>query len=109
MIDRLEAALAKYEQIEKELTNPEVLSDIKKTKEYSKELSSMEEVISCYKEYKKVLEDIESTKEMTKDPELAEMAKEEIKSLEEETKRLEDKLEILLIPKDPNDSKINCL
>ena len=105
MIDRLEAALAKYEQIEKELTNPEVLSDIKKTKEYSKELSSMEEVISCYKEYKKVLEDIESTKEMTKDPELAEMAKEEIKSLEEETKRLEDKLEILLIPKDPNDDK----
>ena len=105
MIDRLEAALAKYEQLERELTNPKVLSDIKKTKEYSKEISSMEEVISYYKVYKKVLADIESTKEMTKDSELAEMAKEELKNLEEEKTKLEEKLEILLIPKDPNDDK----
>ena len=105
MIDRLEAALAKYEQLERELTNPKVLSDIKKTKEYSKEISSMEEVISYYKVYKKVLADIESTKEMTKDSELAEMAKEELKNLEEEKTKLEEKLEILLIPKDPDDDK----
>ena len=55
--------------------------------------------------YKKVLEGIEETKEMTKDPELGEMAKEELKSLEEEKEQLDKELEVLLIPKDPNDGK----
>ena len=75
MIERLEATLAKYNQLQEELTKPEVLSDVKKTREYSKEMSSLEDIVTCYKRYKKVLEDIESTKEMTKDPELGEMAK----------------------------------
>src|SRR5699024_10894408 len=64
-----------------------------------------EDVGTCYKKYKKVLEEIESTKEMTKDPELGEMAKEELKDLEEEKEKLDGELEILLIPKDPNDGK----
>ena len=105
MIERLEATLEKYQNLEQELTKPEVLGDIKKTKEYSKEMASLEEVVNCYKKYKKILEDIEDTKEMTKDPELGEMAKEELKNLEEEKERLEGQLEILLIPKDPNDDK----
>ena len=105
MIERLEATLEKYQNLEQELTKPEILGDIKKTKEYSKEMASLEEVVNCYKKYKKILEDIEDTKEMTKDPELGEMAKEELKNLEEEKERLEGQLEILLIPKDPNDDK----
>ena len=105
MIERLEATLEKYQNLEQELTKPEVLGDIKKTKEYSKEMASLEEVVNCYKKYKKILEDIEDTKEMTKDPELGEMAKEELKNLEAEKERLDGQLEILLIPKDPNDDK----
>ena len=105
MIERLEATLEKYNNLEQELTKPEVLSDMKKTKEYSKELASLEEVVNCYKRYKKLLSDIEDTKEMTKDPELGEMAKEELKGLEEEKVKLDGELEILLIPKDPNDDK----
>ena len=105
MIDRLEATLEKYNNLQEELTKPEVLSDIQKTKKYSKEISELEEVVNVYKQYKKVLEDIENTKEMVKDPELGEMAKEELKSLEEEKEHLDKELEILLIPKDPNDSK----
>ena len=105
MIERLEATLKKYEELQLELVKPEVLSDIKKTKEYSKEIANLEEIVNCYKKYKKVLEDIENTKEMIKDPELGEMAKEELKSLEEEKEKLDGELEILLIPKDPNDSK----
>ena len=105
MIERLEATLEKYQNLEQELTKPEILGDIKKTKEYSKEMASLEEVVNCYKKYKKILEDIEDTKEMTKDPELGEMAKEELKKLEEEKERLDGQLEILLIPKDPNDDK----
>ena len=105
MIERLEATLDRYNYLENELTKPEVLSDMKKTKEYSKEMASLEEVVNCYKKYKKILEGIEETKEMTKDPELGEMAKEELKKLEEEKEKLDGELEILLIPKDPNDDK----
>ena len=105
MIERLEATLEKYETLEQELTKPEVLSDIKKTREYSKEMASLEDIVVCYKKYKRVLEDIENTKEMTKDPELGEIAKEELKTLEEEKENLDGELEILLIPKDPNDGK----
>ncbi len=105
MIDRLEATLLKYQELENELTKPEVLSDIKKTKEYSKEMSAIEDIVTCYKKYKKVLADIENTKEMVKDPELGEIAKEELKTLEEEKVKLDGELEILLIPKDPNDGK----
>lgn len=105
MIERLEATLEKYQQLEMELTKPEILSDIKKTREYSKEMASIEDIVTCYKEYKRVLEDIENTKEMVKDPELGEMAKEELKNLENKKADLDSKLEILLIPKDPNDGK----
>ena len=105
MIERLEATLEKYEQLEQELTKPEVLSDIKKTREYSKEMASLEEIVTCYKKYKNVLEDINQAKEMLKDPEIGEMAKEELKQLEEEKTALDSELEVLLIPKDPNDDK----
>lgn len=105
MIERLEATLEKYNQLQEELTKPEILSDIKKTREYSKEIAALEDVVNCYKKYKKILEDIENTKEMTKDLELAEIAKEELKNLEEEKSNLDNELEILLIPKDPNDNK----
>ena len=105
MIDRLEATLQKYEQLEQELTKSEVLSDINKTKEYSKEMASLEDIVTCYKKYKKVLLDIEDTKEMLKDAELGEMAKEELKALEAEKEQLDKDLEVLLLPKDPNDDK----
>ncbi|MDD5888168.1 MAG: peptide chain release factor 1 [bacterium] len=105
MIERLEATLERYQQLETELTKPEVLSDIKKTREYSKEMAALEDIVTCYKKYKKVLADIENTKEMTKDSELGEIAKEELKGLEEEKSSLDKELEILLIPKDPNDGK----
>ena len=105
MIERLEVTLEKYQALEQELTKPEVLSDIKKTREYSKEMSSLEDIVNCYKKYKKVLAGIEEAKEMVKDSEIGEMAKEELKNLEEEKSRLDQELEILLIPKDPNDDK----
>ena len=105
MIERLEATLEKYQYLENELTKPEVLSDIKKTREYSKEMSNIEDIVNCYRKYKKVLEGIEQAKEMLKDPEIGEMAKEELKSLEEEKETLDSELEILLIPKDPDDDK----
>ena len=91
--------------METELTKQEVLSGVNKTKEYSKELANLEELIACYKQYKKVLNDIEEAKDMMNDPDLGEMAKEEFNNLTSEKEKLEGELEILLIPKDPNDNK----
>ena len=105
MIERLDKILERYNFLETELTKQEVLSDVNKTKEYSKELANLEELIACYKKYKKVLNDIEEAKEMMNDPDLGEMAKEEFNNLTSEKEKLEGELEILLIPKDPNDNK----
>lgn len=105
MIDRLEATLARYETIEAELAKPEVLSNIKKTTELSKEMRDLEEIVTCYKKYKKVLENIKDSEEMIKDPELGEIAKEDLITYKKEQENLDKELEILLIPKDPNDGK----
>ena len=105
MLEHLETIENKYNSLSAELTNPEVLSDIKKTTELSKELRELEPVVNCYKNYKKVLSDITDTKEMLNDPEMEEMAKEELANLDSQKEKLEQELQILLIPKDPNDSK----
>ena len=105
MIERLEATEKKYMDLQKELMSEEVLKDINKTRELSKEMSELEEVVTVYREYKKVIEAIPETKEMLKDDELKDIAKEELKDLEEKKEKLEHDLEILLIPKDPNDNK----
>ena len=68
-------------------------------------MSDLEETVNVYREYKKVLEAIPETKEMLKDDELKDIAKEELKDLEAKKEKLEHDLEILLIPKDPNDNK----
>ena len=105
MIERLEATLTKYNQLQTELMSEDVLKNINKTREISKEIADLEEVVTEYKKYKKVLESIVDTKEMLNDDELKEIAKDELKTLEEEKENIEKSLEILLIPKDPNDSK----
>ena len=105
MIERLEATLNRYENIEKELSTKEVLSDIKKTTKLSKEMSELEDIVTCYKKYKKVLENIKDCEDMIKDPELGEIAKEDLVTYKEEKEKLDKELEILLIPKDPNDGK----
>ena len=105
MIDRLEATLEKYNSLTEELSKPEVLSDVKKMTSLSKEQASLAEIIEKYKEYKKVVSDINDAKEMLDDKEMAAFAKEEISRLETEKENLEKELEVLLLPKDPNDDK----
>ena len=105
MIERLDAIEKKYQEIQESLTNPEVYSDMNKMKELSKEAADLEDTVVAYRKYKKVLSGIEDTKEMIKDPEMAEIAREELENLEVEKTTLEQELEKLLIPKDPNDGK----
>ena len=105
MIDRLEATLEKYNSLTEELSKPEVLSDVKKMTSLSKEQASLADIIEKYKEYIKVVSDINDAKEMLDDKEMAAFAKEEISRLETEKENLEKELEVLLLPKDPNDDK----
>ena len=105
MIERLDLIEKRYNEINEELMKPEILSDVKKSRELSIELSSIEETVNKYREYKKVLNDISESKEMTHDPEIADFAKEELVRLGLEEGKLLDELKILLLPKDPNDGK----
>ena len=105
MIERLEAVERRYNEIVSQLSNPEVLSDIKLMTQLSKEQTTLEKQVELYKVYKKVLDDIDACKEMMKDKELGDFAKEEFSSLEKEKVKIEKDLEILLIPHDPNDDK----
>ena len=105
MIDRLEATLDRYNYLTEELSKPEVINDIKKMTTLSKEQSSLSEIVDKYKIYKQVLSDLEAAKEMLNDKEMADFAKEEISSLETKKDSLEKELEVLLLPKDPNDDK----
>ena len=105
MLERLEMIRNRYDELSNELMKPEILSDIKKTLELTKEQASLKEAYEAYQEYKKIITGIEDAKELSKDPELGEFAKEELVSLEEQKEKMDKKMEILLLPKDPNDSK----
>ena len=105
MIDRLEATLKRYNEIIEELSTPEVIQDIKKMTELSREQTRLTETVDLYKKYKKILENIEEDKELLKDSELGEFAKEELNNLNHEKEEIENKFHILLLPHDPNDEK----
>ncbi len=105
MLERLENIAKRYLELSEELMKEENISNVKKTMELSKEQASLNEAYEKYQEYKKILDGIKDAKEMSKDPELGEMAREELKELEEKKEDMEHQLEILLLPKDPNDGK----
>ena len=105
MIDRLEVILARYEEINNDLSDPSIFNDVKRMTELSKEKNSLEEVVSVYKNYKEILKRIEEANELIHDSELGDMAREELNTCQIQKEDLEDKLKILLLPHDPNDEK----
>ncbi|WP_432816067.1 peptide chain release factor 1 [Sutcliffiella horikoshii] len=108
MFDRLQAVEMRYEKLTELLSDPEVISDTKKLREYSKEQSDIHETVEAYREYKAVKEQLDEAKAMLEDKldsDMREMVKEEISELEEQQESLAERLHILLLPKDPNDDK----
>ena len=102
---RLLPFISRYDEISSLVSDEKVLNDIKKLTELSKEQSSIKEIAEAAKAYIKTLEDIQENKSLIFDPELCDLAKEELKSLELEKQRLEEQIKLLLIPKDPNDNR----
>ena len=105
MIDRLEATLKRYNEIIEELSTPEVIQNIKKMTELSREQTRLTETVELYKKYKKILENIEEDKGLLKDAELGDFVKEELNNLTKEKEEIENQFHILLLPHDPNDEK----
>jgi peptide chain release factor 1 len=103
--EKLQPFIDRFEEITALLTAPEILNDIKKMTQLSKEQSDLLPLVEASKEYFQVLENIQENKEMLGDPELGDLAKEELKELEEKKPHLEEKIKTLLIPSDPNDDK----
>ena len=105
MIERLELIKSRYDEINNELLTPEVLSDFNKQKKLSKEKGSIEEIVIKYEEYKKVSKEITDLKSLINDPEMHEIAMIELDEKQDYLVNLTHELELLLLPKDENDSK----
>jgi len=95
MIERLEATLNRYNELTDLLSSPEILNNVEKMTSLSKEQASIGEVVEKYKEYKKVDSDLEEAKELLNDPEMADLAKEDVDNLTSRKEELIKELEIL--------------
>ena len=108
MFDKLEDLLIRYEEIMGELGEPTVTNNQERFRKLMKEQSDLTPIVEAYKEYKKAKQDIEDSLALLdeeSDEEMKEMLKEELSSAKKSVEELEQKLKILLLPKDPNDDK----
>ena len=107
-VENLEEILIKYEDINMELASPDVTSDQRRFRNLMKEQSDLTPLVEAYTAYKKANQDIKDSLEMLEeenDEEMREMLKEELSSAKDKVAELEEKIKILLLPKDPNDDK----
>ena len=107
MFDKLDFIVDKYEELSHLVSDPEIIGNQPVWQKHVKEMSDMEPIVKKYTEYKKAKESMAEAKEMLEmgDEELRELAKMEIRELEDQIPAFEEELKILLLPKDPNDEK----
>ncbi len=105
MFDRLAQMEARYESLSRDMSDPTLVNDQKKFQAIAKEHRDMEPIIEKYREFRKLEQGIADAKAMLADPDLKEMAEEELASLEPQLEPIEEALKVMLLPKDPNDDK----
>lgn len=103
MLDKLAGIEARFEELNRLMA--EGASDYSKIAEYARERAESEPIVTAYREYQTVLRDLEGARELLEDPAMADMAVDEVRTLEARQSELEDKLRMLLVPKDPRDDK----
>lgn len=108
LLDKLEILKLKYEEVEQQITDPDVISDQKRFIRLNKEYKDLQKVVEAYKEYKNILDNIADAKEILSeesDDEMRDMAKMELEELNDRVPEMEENIKLLLIPKDPQDGK----
>ena len=105
MFEKLEAIEKRYEELTKEIADPELISNQVEWQKAMKEHASLEELVQKFREYKKVKKEMEEAEELMTDPEMKELAEIEYYDKKEQLPKLEEELKFLLIPKDPDDDK----
>ncbi|MCS6927101.1 MAG: PCRF domain-containing protein, partial [Candidatus Binatia bacterium] len=107
LLEKLAAVEERYQEIEAALGRPDVVSNPKEYAKLAKERASLEEIVTCFRAWRKVTADIDSSKLLLadKDPAVRELAQEELATLQERHRQLEEELHHLLLPKDPLDEK----
>ncbi|NLJ82170.1 MAG: peptide chain release factor 1 [Bacteroidales bacterium] len=108
LLDKLKVLHTRWLEIGEQITQPEIIADMKRFVKLNKDYKDLQEIVEVYKEYEKVLNDIKNTKDILineKDDDFRAMAREEMNHLNERCEQLESTIRILLIPTDPQDSK----
>ena len=106
-VPKLQQIEVRFEDLTRQLADPAVIGDADQYRKAAKARSELSEVVSTYREWKKAASELEQARGMLQetDPELREMAAEEVARLEPDMARIEQELKFLLLPKDPNDEK----
>lgn len=108
ILDKLEVIKNRWEELTEQMSDPEVIADMKRFVKINKDYKELEPIVEAYKEYKLLVENIEGAKDVLKnekDADFREMAKDELDELEPKKEELEEKIRVLMIPKDPEDDK----
>ncbi|MCG8328188.1 MAG: peptide chain release factor 1 [Chitinophagales bacterium] len=107
MLDKLEAIKERYIYLEEQMADPSVISDMSRYKKISKEYKDLKPIVAAYEEYSEIIGNIETSREMLSesDPDMQEMAQMELDELLPRQEEMEEQIKMLLIPKDPEDSK----
>ena len=105
MFDKLSAVEAKYDQLMAEMADPAVQSDTATFRSHSKALAEIQPLVEQFRQYKDVVAQINASEELLKDPDMRELAQEELTALAERRDQLLGDIRLLLVPKDPNDEK----
>ncbi|UQS82667.1 peptide chain release factor 1 [Bombilactobacillus folatiphilus] len=108
VFDQLEGLVERFEELQEMMSDPEIISDTPRYLKISKEAASMQEVVEQFQKYQQLKSDIAESREVlseSHDAELEELAKEDLAEMEPQLTTIEEKIKLLMIPKDPNDDK----
>ena len=108
LLEKYESIKYRFEEVEQQITDPEIIADMKRYVKLNQEYKNLEKLVSKFQEYKNLVDNIETGKEMLAeetDEEMREMAREEIDSSEEIIPQKEKEIKMLLVPADPEDDK----
>jgi len=105
MVEKLEELERRFQELEALLSDPAVIANQPEFRKLSREHADLSELVAAYRHYRRILMEMAGNRELLADPDMKDMAEEELRSLEDDKERLEADIRLLLLPKDPNDKK----